>query len=158
MNLEPLSILFFQRLRDVARAAGGARWRSCNGGGSAIVKGPEHPPATATERDSDEFRYYGGALVAESIFAKAEKEFMLFMDPETALAISKQMLVAEDSPLTIEQARVIATWRVNLECSYGRVGELAAIVWGKDSAQLSGERLCAEAERLLGRTFDNETH
>lgn len=152
----PIAIYFFDRLRDLALAAGGEEWRQSGSASDSVVTGPEDPPPDADESTRAEFGYYGGQLVGESI-GPAKARYIAFMSPKVALAIAEQMLVAADSPLTIEQARVIQIWRVELECSYGRIGELAAQVWGKESGAPSGANLCTDAERLLGTDFDHET-
>jgi hypothetical protein len=155
-NIGPLSILFFQRLRELAYAAGRNHhaWREGKKY-NAVVCGPAGTTEGLTEDEQREVEVYGGLMVCESA-APTVRRFMSFMDPRAAFALAEQMLRSEASPLTIEQARVIATWRVDLGCTWGRVGELAEIVWGKESGQLAGERLCAEAEQLLGRCFDDE--
>ncbi len=56
--------------------------------------------------------------------------------------------------MTREQALVVRTWRVDLDCSWGRVGELYLSVWGSgdgcNSFSEYGARLCEEAAKLLG--------
>jgi hypothetical protein len=53
--------------------------------------------------------------------------------------------------LSIEQAKVIKTWRVELGCSWRRVAELYMQVWAdRDITQMHGIELCAEAAELLG--------
>lgn len=148
----PIAIYFFDRLREIARAAGGEQWRIGRCG--AVVTGPEAPTVDSPKTDQD---YYGGDLVCESISERRAK-FVVLMSPKVSIAIADQMLEAATSPLTIEQARVIHTWRVELECSYGRVAELSALVWGRSSNSLDGEQLCVEAERLLGTsTTDHQS-
>lgn len=151
----PIAIFFFDRLRELALAAGGEQWRQSAKAGDAVVAGSEEPPADADERTVANYKDYGGEVIGESM-GQAKARYISFMSPKAALAIASQMLAAADSTLTIEQARVIRTRRVELECTYGRVAELAAMVWGKETGQLNGDRLCAEAERLLGTIFDDE--
>ena len=53
-----------------------------------------------------------------------------------------------------EKALIIKTWRVELECSWRRVAELAAIVWPGEQHnsgnQQEGRTLCTEAADTLG--------
>lgn len=153
-RLQPLSVLFLTRLRELATNAAGQYpdWRKSKQS-DAIVRGPETPPADASVSECQNYYDYGGQLVCETI-GRTNLDYLLFMDPRAAIALADQMLKAAESPLTVEQARVIETWRVDLECTYGRVSELAAEVWGTATGQLVGEQLCAEASLLLGRSFD----
>jgi hypothetical protein len=48
-----------------------------------------------------------------------------------------------------QKALVIKTWRVELGCSWGRVVELAAIVW-PDDPKRHGRELCIDAADALG--------
>jgi hypothetical protein len=52
--------------------------------------------------------------------------------------------------LSVEQAKVIKTWRVELGCSWRRVAELYNMVWGCGLSQHEGRDLCCDAAELLG--------
>jgi len=54
------------------------------------------------------------------------------------------------TPLTTEQARVIRTWRVDLGCSWSRVGELWRKAYPDSGLQTDGGQLCQWAAQALG--------
>lgn len=54
------------------------------------------------------------------------------------------------SELSEEMARVIRTWRVDLGCTWGKVGELAHKVWGFEKTSVKGAYLCERAAIMLG--------
>ncbi len=52
-----------------------------------------------------------------------------------------------------ERALVIRSWRVELECTWRKVAELAAKVWPNEFTwpdQITGRSLCIEAAETLG--------
>lgn len=52
--------------------------------------------------------------------------------------------------VTLERAKIIRTWRVDLGCTWGRVAELFDAVWRGVPGGAFGAWLCGEAARLLG--------
>lgn len=60
------------------------------------------------------------------------------------------------SELNEEMARVIRTWRVDLGCTWGRIGELAHKVWGFENTQQKGASLCERAALMLNEEPNSE--
>jgi hypothetical protein len=137
---------YWHALREAAQAVEmPGPWRAGDHHYNAIVADPKYDKA-------DDAQYYGGALVAESCQPKNAR-YIALLSPDVGLAIADLVLRAEDSPLTLEQARVIRSWAVDLECSNARVLELFDLTWGGGTDLGRGDELCAEARRLLGEAW-----
>lgn len=139
---------YWDRLRELAKAVEVPGQWSAPGSASrmsAIIGDEKYDKA-------GDAKYYGGALVAESCPPNVAR-YIALLDPRFGLAIAELMLRAEDTPLTLDQARVIRSWAVDLECSNARVAELFARTWGGSTDRDRGDQLCAEARRLLGEAW-----
>lgn len=60
--------------------------------------------------------------------------------------------------LTVEQARLIRSWRVDEDYPYRSVAQAATDLWGSGwgSNQAFGEELCRGAATLLGENLNDE--
>lgn len=150
----PIATVFLERLRDAARAATQGHWRPGKNGGS-VVTDERHAPAQFIG-GADEVAHYGGFLVCESIRG-SNQTFVSMFCPPVALAIVDTLLRETTLSMSLEQARVIRTWVVELACSSAHVGELAANVWGGEGDPEAGRRLVREAEALLGERFPGDS-
>lgn len=149
----PLATVFLERLRDAARAATQGHWRPGKSSGSVVTDVAHAPPEFIV--GADEILYYGGHLVCESIRG-ANAAFVSMLCPPVALALVEALLRETTLSMSLEQARVIRTWVVELACSSAHVGELAANVWGGEGDPEAGRRLVREAEALLGERFPGD--
>lgn len=148
--LSPVSIVFLERLRELAQAASPGPWRPSASAGDAIIT--DQRPG-GRPMNEDELRYYGGELVAESM-AQANRLYVSMASPAAVLPLLDALLGLPGSPLTLDQARVIRTWAVDLECSNARVAELFERTFRSGNGDPAfGDRVCAEARRLLGEAW-----
>lgn len=137
---------YWHALREAAKAVEmPGSWRAGDGRYDAIVADPKYDKANDAE-------YYGGALVAESCQPKNAR-YIALLSPEAGLAIADLILRVEDSALSFDQARVVRSWAVDLECSNARVAELFDLTWGGGTDIGRGDELCAEARRVLGEAW-----
>lgn len=139
---------YWHTLREAALAASGGPWERSKQS-DAVVSGDERRLAQV---DEAHLLAYGGFVVAESM-QPSDRRYVLLVDPAHGLAIAALMLRADDSPLTLEQARVVRSWAVDLECSNARVAELFDVTWGGGTDLGRGDELCAEARRVLGEAW-----
>jgi hypothetical protein len=144
-----ISIIFFERLRELALAATPGNWRQSPNASDAIIADPVPGQRELSNSERD---HYGGLVIGESM-SEANRRYIEMLSPPATLALLATLLRLVDSPLTLDQARVIRSWAVDLECSNGRVAELFAYTWGGDTGQDRGDRLCIEARKLLGEAW-----
>jgi hypothetical protein len=134
---------FFHFMREAAAACTPGPWRQSEKASDAIVS------ATADRSQDDrETEHYGGKVVAETM-QPSDRRYVALLSPDVGLAIANLVLRAEASSLTLDQARVVRSWAVELECSNARVAELFDGLWGGGTDMGRGDEICAEARRVL---------
>ncbi len=138
---------FFHFLRDAAAACTPGPWRQSEKAGGCVIADAKHCLEGGEHLD-----FYGGAVVAESMQA-SDQRYVALLSPEVGLAIANLVLRAEASSLTLEQARVVRSWAVELECSNARVAELFDGLWGGGTDIGRGDEICAEARRVLAEAW-----
>lgn len=138
---------FFHFMRDAAAACTRGPWQLSEKATDALVA----DPALCPDNDGH-LAHYGGSLVAESM-QPSDRRYVALMNPSNGLAIAALMLRAEASSLTLEQARIIRSWSVELECSNARVAELFDGLWGGGTDLGRGDEICAEARRVLAEAW-----
>lgn len=138
---------FFHFMRDAAAACTPGPWRKSEKASDALV-------ADTSDRSQDdrETEYYGGAVVAESM-QTSDQRYVALMNPSNGLAIANLFLRAEGAAMTLDQARVVRTWHVDLECSGARVAELFDGLWGGGTDIGRGGEIVAEAKRVLAEAW-----
>ena len=138
---------FFHFMRDAAAACTPGPWRQSAKASGCVIADAKH----VAEGD-EHLDFYGGAVVAESM-QTSDQRYVALLSPDVGLAIANLVLRAEAASLTLEQARVVRSWAVELECSNARVAELFDGLWGGGTDPGRGDEICAEARRVLAEAW-----
>lgn len=152
-----LSLHFLKVLEEVAAKATPGPWRVPLPGDDRVkmygqvVADWKYRRAGETDDDRD---VYGGSLICESVEPRNARFIALF-DPKVALLLLEFVLRVDHAEFTVDEARVVRTWRVDLGCTEARISELVYSAWGYGSGHADGGHgYCAKAADLLGEDVD----